>query len=253
VVTRRVSDLAEREGYVFAVDPTSQDASTIGGNIAMNAGGKKAVLWGTTLDNLVSWRMVTPDAKWLEVERIGHNLGKIHDQETVRFASPAPRPTGRTRGGPSPRSLPCPGSAFRKLGLGKDVTDKFLSGLPGVQKEGCDGLITSARIRPAPHAEPRPHCVPGVLRGRPARGGARHRGDQGTGWTADPQVSLSGWSTWTSATCAPCATRPRAPRGERPKMVLVADICSDDEDAVGRAASEMVRWPMPATARASSP
>ncbi len=31
-----------------------------------------------------------------------------------------------------------------KLGLGKDVTDKFLSGLPGIQKEGCDGLITSA-------------------------------------------------------------------------------------------------------------
>ena len=37
-----------------------------------------------------------------------------------------------------------PGPSFRKVGLGKDVTDKFLSGLPGVQKEGCDGLITSA-------------------------------------------------------------------------------------------------------------
>jgi FAD/FMN-containing dehydrogenase len=34
---------------------------------------------------------------------------------------------------------------FRKEGLGKDVTDKFLAGLPGIQKEGCDGLITSAR------------------------------------------------------------------------------------------------------------
>ena len=37
------------------------------------------------------------------------------------------------------------GAAFRKAGLGKDVTDKFLGGLPGVQKEGCDGLITAAR------------------------------------------------------------------------------------------------------------
>jgi FAD/FMN-containing dehydrogenase len=45
---------------VFAVDPTSAEASCMGGNIAMNAGGKKAVLWGTALDNLVSWRMVTP-------------------------------------------------------------------------------------------------------------------------------------------------------------------------------------------------
>ncbi|MDH5396229.1 MAG: DUF3683 domain-containing protein, partial [Gammaproteobacteria bacterium] len=34
VVTRRVSERAESAGYVFAVDPTSQDASCIGGNIA---------------------------------------------------------------------------------------------------------------------------------------------------------------------------------------------------------------------------
>ncbi|NBP07340.1 MAG: DUF3683 domain-containing protein, partial [Gammaproteobacteria bacterium] len=47
VVTKRVADAAERAGFVFAVDPTSIDASCIGGNIAMNAGGKKAVLWGT--------------------------------------------------------------------------------------------------------------------------------------------------------------------------------------------------------------
>ena len=61
VVTRRVSEQAEEEGLVFAVDPTSQDASCIGGNIAMNAGGKKAVMWGTTLDNLLSWKIVTPE------------------------------------------------------------------------------------------------------------------------------------------------------------------------------------------------
>ena len=92
VVTRRVSNLADAHGLAFAVDPTSQDASCIGGNLAMNAGGKKAVLWGTALDNLASWRMVTPDADWLEVERLDHNLAKIHDADLVRFritASPA--------------------------------------------------------------------------------------------------------------------------------------------------------------------
>ncbi|WP_343585804.1 DUF3683 domain-containing protein, partial [Herbaspirillum sp.] len=46
VVTKRVSDAAEKAGFVFAVDPTSAEASCIGGNVAMNAGGKKAVLWG---------------------------------------------------------------------------------------------------------------------------------------------------------------------------------------------------------------
>ncbi|AEG31017.1 DUF3683 domain-containing protein [Thiomicrospira cyclica] len=145
VVTKRVTELAERNGLVFAVDPTSHDASTIGGNISMNAGGKKAVLWGTTLDNLASWKMVMPDASWLEVVRVNHNLGKLQDQATVSFELHRYESDGKTPRGEIER-LDIPGSAFRQAGLGKDVTDKFLSGLPGVQKEGCDGLITSARF-----------------------------------------------------------------------------------------------------------
>jgi FAD/FMN-containing dehydrogenase len=85
VVTRRVSDAADAAGLVFAVDPTSADASCIGGNIAMNAGGKKAVLWGTAIDNLAWWRMVDPQGNWLEVSRLHHNLGKIHDAEWAEF------------------------------------------------------------------------------------------------------------------------------------------------------------------------
>jgi hypothetical protein len=29
--------------------------------------------------------MVTPQAQWLEVTRVGHNMGKIHDVEEARF------------------------------------------------------------------------------------------------------------------------------------------------------------------------
>ncbi|MFZ4652528.1 MAG: DUF3683 domain-containing protein, partial [Rubrivivax sp.] len=143
VVTQRVADAAERAGYVFAVDPTSAEASCIGGNIAMNAGGKKAVLWGTALDNLASWKMVTPEAKWLEVVRLNHNLGKIHDVEMASFELRHFDASGKRL--ERTERLDIPGRAFRKAGLGKDVTDKFLAGLPGIQKEGCDGVITSAR------------------------------------------------------------------------------------------------------------
>ncbi len=131
---------------MFAVDPTSIDASCIGGNVAMNAGGKKAVLWGTALDNLAWWRMVDPEGNWLEITRLDHNLGKIHDVPVATFElkwSDGNRAPGekvlRTE------TLAIEGRKFRKEGLGKDVTDKFLAGLPGVQKEGCDGIITSAR------------------------------------------------------------------------------------------------------------
>ena len=145
VVTRRVMDAAEAGNLVFAVDPTSADASCIGGNVAMNAGGKKAVLWGTALDNLASWRMVTPDGLWMSVERLDHNLGKIHDVTSANFRISRFEADGKTAHG-APQILTIPGTAFRKTGLGKDVTDKFLSGLPGIQKEGCDGIITSARF-----------------------------------------------------------------------------------------------------------
>jgi len=145
VVTRRVMEAAEKCCLVFAVDPTSADASCIGGNVSMNAGGKKAVLWGTALDNLASWKMVTPDGLWMEIERLEHNLGKIHDIPSASFRVTRYQLDGKTPKA-EPEILTIPGNAFRKAGLGKDVTDKFLSGLPGIQKEGCDGIITSARF-----------------------------------------------------------------------------------------------------------
>src|SRR5258705_2566368 len=142
VVTKRAMEVAEVQGLVFACDPTSADASCIGGNVAMNAGGKKAVLWGTALDNLASWRMVGPDAEWIEVERLEHNRSRIHDAPLARFRIRRFEPDGVTLRGEE--TLEVEGKRPRKEGLGKDVTDKFLGGVPGVQKEGCDGLITSA-------------------------------------------------------------------------------------------------------------
>src|SRR6185369_12943264 len=131
VVTRRVMDAAESAGLVFACDPTSSDASCIGGNVSMNAGGKKAVLWGTAIDNLVWWRMVTAQGEWLEVERLEHNLGKIHDAPSAKFRLKYLDGKKLLR----EKVLEIPGSHFRKEGLGKDVSDKFLAGLPGIQKE----------------------------------------------------------------------------------------------------------------------
>ena len=239
VVTRRVSDLAQAAGYVFAVDPTSQDASTIGGNIAMNAGGKKAVLWGTTLDNLASWRMVTPEAEWLEVERLDHNLGKIHDQETVRFRVTRYKPDGKTQKG-EPEVLSFPGATFRKIGLGKDVTDKFLGGVPGVQKEGCDGLITSATF--ILHTMPkhmRTVCL--EFYGLDLREAVPAIVEIVDDLKADQNVKLSGLEHLDERYVRAVGYSPKGARGERPKMVLIADLAADDEDACAAAASRMVR------------
>jgi hypothetical protein len=117
VVTQQVSKAASKHGLIFAVDPTSQDASTIGGNVAMNAGGKKAVLWGTTLDNLLSWTMITPEGYWMEISRLNHNLGKIHEQEEVEFCVERWEDDTR-RKQIDKRVLKIPGKRFRHTGLG---------------------------------------------------------------------------------------------------------------------------------------
>jgi FAD/FMN-containing dehydrogenase/Fe-S oxidoreductase len=244
VVTRRVSNAAEREGYVFAVDPTSADASCIGGNIAMNAGGKKAVLWGTAVDNLIWWRMVDPDGNWLEVTRLAHNRGKIHEVDNAAFelvwkdGKELPQKARVLR----TSRIDIEGRKFRKAGLGKDVTDKFLGGLPGVQKEGCDGVITSAcwLLHKMPkhtrtvcleffgHAR---HAIPSIVEIKTfLDNDARTTGVQlaGLEHLDERYLRAVGYAT-------------KSKRGTLPKMVLLGDIVGDDDAAVARAASEVVR------------
>jgi FAD/FMN-containing dehydrogenase/Fe-S oxidoreductase len=244
VVTKRVSDIADANGYVFAVDPTSAEASCIGGNIAMNAGGKKAVLWGTALDNLLSWRMVDPQGNWLEVTRIDHNLGKIHDAPLASFElvwKDGAKPFAKARE-LKRETLVVEGHRFRKVGLGKDVTDKFLAGLPGIQKEGCDGLITSAvwvlhrmpkHIRTvcleffgqAKDAVPSIVEIKDYMDAQARAGGAILAGLE---HLDERYLRAVGYST-------------KSKRATLPKMVLIGDIVGDDDDAVARAASEVVR------------
>ncbi len=237
VVTKRAMEAAELAGLVWACDPTSADASCIGGNVAMNAGGKKAVLWGTALDNLASWRMVTPNARWMEIERVGHNLGKIHDVDEAAFRIRTFDESGKKL--IAEEMLRIPGAAFRKTGLGKDVTDKFLAGLPGIQKEGCDGIITSARF--ILHRMPKhvrtvcleffgqvKEAVPSIVEikdyldnhGKAILAGLEHLDER--------YLKAVGYAT-------------KSRRNQRPKMVLIGDIVSDDENAAMEAASAVVR------------
>jgi FAD/FMN-containing dehydrogenase/Fe-S oxidoreductase len=250
VITKRVSDAADRAGFVFAVDPTSAEASCIGGNIAMNAGGKKAVLWGTALDNLASWKMVDPNGDWLEVTRVDHNLSKIHDAPVATFKLEWTHPNarGEAKGAPfKTEMLAIEGRKFRKEGLGKDVTDKFLSGLPGIQKEGCDGLITSARwilhkmpkyartvclefFGQARDAIPSIVEIKDYLDGLPAKGGA-----------AFATVRLAGLEHLDERYLRAVGYATKSKRAVLPKMALFGDIVGDDENAVAQAASEVVR------------
>ncbi len=238
VVTRRVAEQAAAADLAFAVDPTSQDASTIGGNIAMNAGGKKAVIWGTTVDNLLSWKMVTADANWLEVTRINHNLGKIHTQLTVEFEiRKISRKSGRLIG--DVEYLSIPGSSFRKAGLGKDVTDKFLCGLPGIQKEGCDGIVTSAEFILHPLYK-HTHTICLEFFNRDSSPDVATIVEIKDYVDASSEVQLAGLEHLDARYIKAVKYSTRASRAEHPRMLLIADVVSQNINALTQMCSDLV-------------
>jgi FAD/FMN-containing dehydrogenase/Fe-S oxidoreductase len=183
--------------------------------------------------------MVMPDCTWLEVERINHNFSKIHDQAETVFKITRYNATGKKTIG-EPELLTIPGASLRKQGLGKDVTDKFLAGLPGVQKEGCDGLITSARF--ILHRAPtfiRTICLEffghHLQEAVPAIVEIKDYVETQDG------VLLSGLEHLDDRYLKAVKYSTKATRNEKPKMVLLIDIIGDDDTKLAHTASDIVR------------
>ncbi|MGE1062451.1 FAD-binding oxidoreductase [Megasphaera paucivorans] len=73
VRTGEVQTVAAKHGYLYAGDPCSGDSSFIGGNVATNAGGNKAVKYGTTRQQVSGIEIVTPKG---EITTLGGKLKK---------------------------------------------------------------------------------------------------------------------------------------------------------------------------------
>lgn len=68
VTTGEIQRRAREEGLLYAGDPCSAESSQIGGNLAENAGGNKAVKYGTTSRHVYGLEVVLPDG---EIMRLG--------------------------------------------------------------------------------------------------------------------------------------------------------------------------------------
>lgn len=71
--TVEIQQKANEAGLLYAGDPCSAESCLIGGNIATNAGGNKAVRYGTTRHQVYSVEVVTPTG---EVAELGSRLKK---------------------------------------------------------------------------------------------------------------------------------------------------------------------------------
>ena len=67
LVNLHLSSKVGPRGYYFAPDPTSQQACTIGGNIATNSGGPHTLKYGVTVNHVLGLEVVLPDGEivWL--------------------------------------------------------------------------------------------------------------------------------------------------------------------------------------------
>jgi glycolate oxidase subunit GlcD len=72
-----VSQAANRYKLYFAPDPSSQTASTIGGNIAENAGGPHTLKYGMTTHHVMALKMVTGDGEIITIGGIGRTSNDI--------------------------------------------------------------------------------------------------------------------------------------------------------------------------------
>jgi glycolate oxidase len=69
VVNQHLSDLVAPHGLVFSPDPASKAISTIGGNIATNAGGLLCAKYGVTREAVLGLLVVLPDGSLLRTGR----------------------------------------------------------------------------------------------------------------------------------------------------------------------------------------
>src|SRR3954466_13852424 len=74
VVNLRLNRYVAPHGLLYAPDPSSEAACTIGGNVAENAGGPHCLKYGVTLNHVLAMTVVLPSG---EVVELGSKTGEV--------------------------------------------------------------------------------------------------------------------------------------------------------------------------------
>ena len=223
----------------------SAEASCMGGNIAMNAGWQEGRALGHGAGQ--PGQLAHGDARCAVAGGHAHRPQPGQDPRCRQWPLRAEVFRGRRQdAGPDRTAHDIPGKpTFRKEGLGKDVTDKFLSRPARHPERRLRWPDHQRALGGAPHAgkhtrtvcleffgNARNDAVPSIVEikdfmfaEQKAPGGAMLAGLE---HLDDRYLKAVGYAT-------------KSKRGGLPKMVLIGDIVGDDADAVARATSEVVR------------
>ncbi len=100
------------------------------------------------------------------------------------------------------------GAQFRKVGLGKDVTDKFLGGVPGCAKRGLRRTDHVGALDRAQDAAAHSHRLPRIFWTGARSDPVDRRDHRLPCAAARRRVASQDWSISTIATCEPSVTQP---------------------------------------------
>jgi glycolate oxidase subunit GlcD len=67
VVNTRLNEAAAKHGLMYAPDPSSQPACTLGGNVAENAGGPHCLKYGVTTNHILGLTLVAPNGDVIDL------------------------------------------------------------------------------------------------------------------------------------------------------------------------------------------
>jgi len=83
VITQTLNDEVDRRGLMYPPDPSSMMTSSIGGNVAENAGGLRGLKYGVTKDYIMGMEVVTPTGEIVQTgtrtvkAATGYNLTQL--------------------------------------------------------------------------------------------------------------------------------------------------------------------------------
>ncbi|MDN6293348.1 MAG: FAD-binding oxidoreductase [Alkalibacterium sp.] len=86
VLIGNIHDFVEKKGYFYPPDPASKH-STIGGNVATNAGGLRAVKYGTTRDYVREMTVVLPDGEEMTLGSLNIKSSSGYDLKDLFIGS----------------------------------------------------------------------------------------------------------------------------------------------------------------------
>jgi FAD/FMN-containing dehydrogenase/ferredoxin len=136
------------------------------------------------------------------------------------------------------RTITLLGTEIRKPGLGKDITNKALKGLPGIQKEGGDGIITGAEfVLYRPFAHCRTLCL--EFFGRTMANAAQAILQIREAFDGQGPAVLTALEHFDTRYVRAIGYRNKSSRTDFPQAVLLIDVEGDDPEAVAAAAADI--------------